>query len=97
MMQVSPFRGICYNQRIVGDLARVLCPPYDVITPEQQKLYYEKVITTLFAWNSPLKAENPSPLVILSVAKNLMALTAGSAKQSQMTNIEAQLLPFNNG
>jgi len=41
-MEVSPFRGIFYNQGIVGDLARVLCPPYDVITPEQQKLYYEK-------------------------------------------------------
>jgi len=42
MIEVSPFRGIFYNQGIVGDLARVLCPPYDVITPEQQKLYYEK-------------------------------------------------------
>ena len=42
MMKVSPFRGIRYNQGIVGDLARVLCPPYDVITLEQQKLYYEK-------------------------------------------------------
>jgi len=42
MIEVSPFRGICYNQRVVGDLARVLCPPYDVITPEQRKLYYEK-------------------------------------------------------
>jgi uncharacterized protein (DUF1015 family) len=41
-MEVSPFKGICYNQGIVGDLARVLCPPYDVITPEQQKLYYEE-------------------------------------------------------
>jgi len=41
-MEVSPLRGICYNQGIVGDLARVLCPPYDVITPEQQKLYYEE-------------------------------------------------------
>jgi uncharacterized protein (DUF1015 family) len=41
-MEVSPFRGIRYNQRIVGDLARVICPPYDVISPEQQKLYYKK-------------------------------------------------------
>jgi len=41
-MEVSPFRGIRYNQRIVGDLAWVLCPPFDVITPEQQKLYYKK-------------------------------------------------------
>jgi uncharacterized protein (DUF1015 family) len=42
MLEVSPFRGIRYNQGIVGDLARVLCPPYDVITSEQQKLYYEE-------------------------------------------------------
>jgi uncharacterized protein (DUF1015 family) len=41
-MEVSPFRGIRYNQRIVGDLARVICPPYDVISTEQQKLYYKK-------------------------------------------------------
>jgi uncharacterized protein (DUF1015 family) len=41
-MEVSPFRSIRYNQRIVGDLAQVLCPPFDVITPEQQKLYYKK-------------------------------------------------------
>ena len=41
-MEVSPFQGISYNQGTVGDLARVLCPPYDVITPEQQKIYYEE-------------------------------------------------------
>jgi uncharacterized protein (DUF1015 family) len=41
-MEVFPFQGICYNQGVVGDLAHVLCPPYDVITPEQQKLYYEE-------------------------------------------------------
>ena len=41
-MEVSPFRGIRYNQSLVGDVARVICPPYDVITPEQQRLYYER-------------------------------------------------------
>jgi uncharacterized protein (DUF1015 family) len=40
-MEVTPFRGIRYSQSIVGDLAQVICPPYDVITPEQQKLYYK--------------------------------------------------------
>jgi uncharacterized protein (DUF1015 family) len=40
--RISPFRGIRYNQEIVRDLAKVICPPYDIITPEQQKLYYEK-------------------------------------------------------
>jgi uncharacterized protein (DUF1015 family) len=41
-MEVAPFQGIRYNQRIIGDLTQVICPPYDVITPEQQKLYYER-------------------------------------------------------
>ena len=41
-MEVSPFRGIRYNQSTVGDLARVICPPYDVISPEQRGLYYKK-------------------------------------------------------
>jgi uncharacterized protein (DUF1015 family) len=58
-MEVSPFRGICYNQGIVGDLARVLCPPYDVITPEQQKLYYEKSNYNAIRLEFP--AESPEP------------------------------------
>jgi uncharacterized protein (DUF1015 family) len=41
-MEVTPFLGIRYNQRIVGDLARVICRPYDVISPEQQRFYYGK-------------------------------------------------------
>jgi uncharacterized protein (DUF1015 family) len=40
-MEVSPFRGIRYNQGVVADLAQVICPPYDVISPKQQRLYYE--------------------------------------------------------
>ena len=59
MIEVSPFRGICYNQGIVGDLARVLCPPYDVITPEQQKLYYEKSNYNAIRLEFP--AESPEP------------------------------------
>jgi uncharacterized protein (DUF1015 family) len=41
-MEVSPFRGIRYNQKIVGNLAQVICPPYDVIAPEQQTRYYRR-------------------------------------------------------
>jgi len=42
MVEVSPFQGIRYNHGIVGDLACVICPPFDVISPEQQTLYYEE-------------------------------------------------------
>lgn len=40
--RISPFRGIRYNQRMIGDLAKITCPPYDVITLEQQKIYYQR-------------------------------------------------------
>jgi len=41
-MEVVPFRGIRYNETAVGELAKVICRPYDVITPEQQRLYHAK-------------------------------------------------------
>lgn len=54
-MEVSPFRGIRYNQSIVGDLARVICPPYDVIAADQERLYYKKS-----DWNA-IRLELPEP------------------------------------
>ena len=41
-MEVTSFQGIRYNKNVVSDLAQVVCPPYDVITSEQQKSYYEE-------------------------------------------------------
>jgi len=42
MAEIAPFRGLRYNQKKVADLAQVVIPPYDVISPEEQKLFYEK-------------------------------------------------------
>jgi uncharacterized protein (DUF1015 family) len=42
LAEISAFLGIRYNQEIVKDMAAVVCPPYDVISPEQQKAYYDK-------------------------------------------------------
>ena len=40
MAEIRPFRGVRYNQLLVKHLAGVICPPYDVITPQlQQELY----------------------------------------------------------
>jgi len=41
MAEICPFRGIRYNQGIFKDLDKVICPPYDVIAPERQRIYYE--------------------------------------------------------
>ena len=37
MAAVSPFRGWRYNPDAVGDMASVLCPPYDLISPQIQE------------------------------------------------------------
>ncbi|MBS3757028.1 MAG: DUF1015 domain-containing protein [Desulfobacterales bacterium] len=42
MADIFPFRGIRYNIEIVGDLAHVATPPYDVISDEEQDMYYER-------------------------------------------------------
>lgn len=42
MADISPFKGIRYNPEIIEDMAAVICPPYDVISPEEQKLFYDR-------------------------------------------------------
>jgi uncharacterized protein (DUF1015 family) len=42
MARVMPFRAWRYDTERVADLADVLAPPYDVISPEQQALLYER-------------------------------------------------------
>ena len=37
MANISPFRGLRYSPSVAGPLTELLCPPYDVITPEQQQ------------------------------------------------------------
>ncbi len=42
MADVRPFRGIRYNPAKVPNLSVVITQPYDKITPEMQKSYYDK-------------------------------------------------------
>lgn len=42
MAQISPFRGLRYNQEKISSYAEVITPPYDVITPEDQKELYNR-------------------------------------------------------
>ena len=42
MAEIHPFQGVCYNQILVKDLATVICPPYDVTTPQMQQELYHK-------------------------------------------------------
>jgi uncharacterized protein (DUF1015 family) len=40
--EVKPFRALHYNPRKVSDIGACLSQPYDVISPQAQKAYYEK-------------------------------------------------------
>jgi uncharacterized protein (DUF1015 family) len=57
MAEIRPFRGIIYNQEKVKDLAKVVAPPYDVISPLQQQVYYKShsynIIRLILGLNLP--------------------------------------------
>lgn len=42
MVRIAPFRGVFYNQKKIRDLAKVVAPPYDVISKEEQEKLYRK-------------------------------------------------------
>ena len=42
MLRIAPFRGVFYNQKKFKDLAKVIAPPYDVISKEEQEKLYKK-------------------------------------------------------
>ena len=42
MADIRPFRGLRYSPRFVPDPSLVLCPPYDVISPQAQKDLQQK-------------------------------------------------------
>jgi len=40
MTRIKPFQGILYNQKNVADLSKVMCPPYDIISMQDQEKFY---------------------------------------------------------
>ncbi|MDZ4245588.1 MAG: DUF1015 family protein, partial [Dehalococcoidia bacterium] len=42
LAQFRPFHGIRFNPNKISDLADVICPPYDIISPAEQEAYYRR-------------------------------------------------------
>jgi len=42
LADIRPFCGVHYNPSLVKDLAKVLCPPYDIITLQMQQELYQR-------------------------------------------------------
>ena len=42
MIRIAPFRGVFYSQKKIRDLSKVIAPPYDVISKDEQEKLYKK-------------------------------------------------------
>src|SRR4051812_3318480 len=42
MADILPFMGTRFNSQLIGNLSKVLSPPYDVISPELQEDLYQR-------------------------------------------------------
>lgn len=42
MIRIAPFRGVLYSQKKIRDLAKVIAPPYDIISAAEQERLYKK-------------------------------------------------------
>ena len=42
MVEISPFKGTTYNKEKIGELDKVMSPPYDIISDKMQNELYEK-------------------------------------------------------
>jgi len=40
--ELHPFCAVRYNQSLIKDLSAVICPPYDIITPQLQQELYQR-------------------------------------------------------
>jgi len=42
MTKIKAFKALIYNPRKIPDFNQVVCPPYDVISPEAQEMYHKR-------------------------------------------------------
>ena len=61
MAIVSPFRGIHYDGEKLGDLSEVVAPPYDVISPEEQKRLHRRNLRNIVWIDFGLEKEGDGP------------------------------------
>jgi uncharacterized protein (DUF1015 family) len=57
MVDIRPFRGVRYDQSVIGNPASVICPPYDIITPPMRHELYQmseyNFVRLEDGWGSP--------------------------------------------
>jgi uncharacterized protein (DUF1015 family) len=42
MLEIAPLKGLLYNQKLIHNMDEVITPPFDVISPEEQEMFYAR-------------------------------------------------------
>ena len=62
MPVITPLKGLLYNQSLISDMNKVITPPFDVISPEEQEMYHRShpnnMIRLILGKNRPGDNEN---------------------------------------
>ena len=61
MAELSEFRGVRYNPAKVRLMHSVICPPYDVISPQEQQALYDRDTHNMVRLEFGLEQEGDSP------------------------------------
>ncbi|MBU3911442.1 MAG: DUF1015 domain-containing protein, partial [Candidatus Omnitrophica bacterium] len=73
MADIIPFKGTLYDPEKIGDISKVTAPPYDVISPDEQKALYDSdprnIIRVLFGMDMP--GDNPKENKYTRAARSL--------------------------
>jgi uncharacterized protein (DUF1015 family) len=57
MPEIIPFKGILYNPELLKNASGLICPPYDVISPELQQQLYDSSPFNSIRLELPLEAD----------------------------------------
>ncbi|MDD5236855.1 MAG: DUF1015 family protein, partial [Candidatus Omnitrophica bacterium] len=41
MAKIKPFSAVTFNLENTPDISTLVCPPYDIISPDAQEMYYK--------------------------------------------------------
>ena len=96
-MEIKPFKAFRFNHAIVGDVCRCIAPPYDIISPAQQKQLHKNSKYNI-AWITKGKttpSDNSSDNQYTRAAQYFHAwLREGAIRQDSAETIYAYLQDF---
>lgn len=97
MADIIPFKGTLYDPEKIGDISKVTAPPYDVISPDEQKALYDSdprnIIRVLFGMDMP--GDDPKENKYTRAARSLKEWQGeGALKKDQEDSIYIYLQGF---